>query len=156
MSAFSLPSENDKRLAAEAMELLGISHLANRAYTKISGGERQMILIARAIAQGADYLFLDEPAANLDIGNQMKVLGILDSLAASGKGIIFTSHDPNHALLIDAEVAAIRGVNDSVIGVSREIITENIAKELYGVHAKIIEMENERGKNVKVFAPFLD
>jgi iron complex transport system ATP-binding protein len=156
MSAFSVPSESDKKLAREAMELLGIGHLEGRAYTKISGGERQMVLIARAIAQGSDYLFLDEPAANLDIGNQMKVLGILGSLAAAGRGIVFTSHDPNHALLLGAEVAAIKGVSDAALGASGDVINAGMAGELYGVRAKIIEVEDGKGKNVKVFAPFLD
>jgi iron complex transport system ATP-binding protein len=156
MHAFSLPSESDKKRAEEAMKLLDIGHLEGRAYTKISGGERQMVLIARAIAQGADYLFLDEPAANLDIGNQMKVLGILGSLAAAGKGIVFTSHDPNHALLLDAEVTAISGVGDAARGASGDVITADMARELYGVRAKIIEVEDGKGKHVKVFAPFLD
>jgi iron complex transport system ATP-binding protein len=160
MSAFSAPSDRDRKLAAEALDLLGIGYLAQRAYTKISGGERQLILIARAIAQGADFLFLDEPAANLDIGNQMKVLRILRDLAAAGKGIIFTSHDPNHALLLGADVAAIRGPGEMDFGTAEEVITADLATQLYNVRAGIIDAEmidaENGGSNVKVFAPFLD
>jgi iron complex transport system ATP-binding protein len=123
----------------------------------VSGGERQMILIARAVAQGAGFLFLDEPAANLDYGNQMKVLGVLKTLAAAGKGVIFTSHDPGHALLLHAKVAAVRAGDDVVQGAGEDIVTIEMAQSLYGVRAEIITVEDlERGQHVKVFAPFLD
>jgi iron complex transport system ATP-binding protein len=157
MSAFSVPSAKDKDLAAEAMALLGISHLAARPYTKVSGGERQMILIARAVCQGAGFLFLDEPAANLDYGNQMLVLGVLRDLADAGKGVIFTSHDPGHALLLRAKVAAVRAGDDVVIGAGEDVFTKDMAQSLYGVRAEILTVEDvESGQEVKVFAPFLD
>jgi ABC-type cobalamin/Fe3+-siderophores transport systems, ATPase components len=157
MSAFSVPSAKDKDLASEAMARLGIENLSARPYTKVSGGERQLILIARAVAQGSDFLFLDEPAANLDFGNQMKVLAMLRSLAAEGKGIIFTSHDPGHAFLLGAKVAAIRSGDDVSIGKSGEVITKEMAENLYGIRAEILEVYDEmRNENVKVFAPFLD
>jgi iron complex transport system ATP-binding protein len=157
MSAFSVPSAKDKTMAAEAMDLLGIAYLAARPYTQVSGGERQMILIARAVAQGAGFLFLDEPAANLDYGNQMKVLGVLKDLASVGKGVIFTSHDPGHAFLLRAKVAAVRAGNDIVIGKGEDIVTKDMAQSLYGVRAEIVTIEDlEKGQDVKVFAPFLD
>ena len=156
ISPIAVPSANDELLAEEAMQTLGIEHLATRAYTKISGGERQMVLIARAIAQGAKYLFLDEPAANLDFGNQMKVLRVLKDLADSGRGVVFTSHDPSHALLLNSKVVAIRSKNEFSIGLAEEIITEEMAEGLYGIRSEIVEIfDNERGENVRVFAPFL-
>ncbi|MDR3305096.1 MAG: ABC transporter ATP-binding protein [Clostridiales Family XIII bacterium] len=157
MSAFSLPSARDREMARSAMETLGISDLEGRAYTKVSGGERQMILIARALAQGADFLFLDEPAANLDYGNQMRVLRVMRDLAASGKGIVFTSHDPGHALLLGAKAAAIHAKDGFRIGAADDVVTKEMAGELYGVRAEVVEVfDAERGGHVKVFAPFLD
>jgi iron complex transport system ATP-binding protein len=157
LSAFSVPSEKDRALAAEALETLGVARLSARAYTKVSGGERQMILIARALAQGADFLFLDEPAANLDVANQMRVLGVLKRLGEAGKGVVFTSHDPNHALLLGATVAALRSRDDLLVGPSEEVFTKETAHELYGVRAEILEVRDaERGRDVRVFAPFPD
>jgi iron complex transport system ATP-binding protein len=157
MSAFSLPSARDKQMAAAAMEALGVEALADRAYTRISGGERQMVLIARALAQGADFLFLDEPAANLDVSNQMRVLAVLRGLAESGKGVVFTSHDPGHALLLGAQTAVVRGASQISVGAAADLITKDMAESLYGVRAEIVEIFDEtRGRHVKVFAPFLD
>ena len=86
------------RLAARALERFGIAHLRERPYTMISGGERQLVLLARALAQEPQFVVLDEPTASLDFGNQGKVMREIRALAASGHGVLFTTHDPNHAL----------------------------------------------------------
>ena len=156
-SPFSAPSRRDKALAEDALERLGIAHLGRRAYTKISGGERQMALIARALCQGADFLFLDEPAGSLDVANQTRVLGIVRDLAATGKGVVFTSHDPNHALLLGARVAAIKEKGELVTGNAADTITAEAACALYGVRAEVMDVyDEEGGRDVKVFVPFLD
>jgi iron complex transport system ATP-binding protein len=95
---FSRPSANDRAVAARSLERFGISHLAERPYTMISGGERQLALLARALAQEPQFIVLDEPTASLDFGNQGKVMREIRALAASGHGVLFTTHDPNHAL----------------------------------------------------------
>ena len=86
------------RWRARALERFGIAHLAERPYTMISGGERQLVLLARALAQEPQFIVLDEPTASLDFGNQGKVMREIRALAASGHGVLFTTHDPNHAL----------------------------------------------------------
>src|SRR5262249_47196206 len=95
---FSAPSAADHAVAASALERFGIAHLAERPYTMISGGERQLALLARALAQEPRFIVLDEPTASLDFGNQGKVMREIRALAASGHGVLFTTHDPNHAL----------------------------------------------------------
>lgn len=95
---FSRPSANDRAVAARALERFGIGHLSERPYTEISGGERQLALLARALAQEPQFIVLDEPTASLDFGNQGKVMREIRALAASGHGVLFTTHDPNHAL----------------------------------------------------------
>ena len=97
-SLFSQPSAGDRAVAARALAQFGIGHLAERPYTMISGGERQLVLLARALAQEPQFIVLDEPTASLDFGNQGKVMREMRALAASGHGVLFTTHDPNHAL----------------------------------------------------------
>jgi iron complex transport system ATP-binding protein len=95
---FSRPSVHDHAVAAGALARFGIAHLAQRPYTMISGGERQLTLLARALAQEPSFVVLDEPTASLDFGNQGKVMAEIRALASSGHGVLFTTHDPNHAL----------------------------------------------------------
>ena len=95
---FSRPSANDREVAERALDEFGIAHLKERPYTMISGGERQLVLLARALAQEPQFIVLDEPTASLDFGNQGKVMREIRALAASGHGVLFTTHDPNHAL----------------------------------------------------------
>ena len=97
-SLFSRPSGQDRAVAQAALERFGIATLANRPYTMISGGERQLVLLARALAQEPQFIVLDEPTASLDFGNQGKVMKEIRALAKSGHGVLFTTHDPNHAL----------------------------------------------------------
>ena len=94
---FSRPSARDFEVAAGALERFGIARLSQRPYTQISGGERQLVLLARALAQEPQFIVLDEPTASLDFGNQGKVMSEICALAASGHGVLFTTHDPNHA-----------------------------------------------------------
>ena len=95
---FSRPSAADHAVASRALERFGIAHLRERPYTMISGGERQLALLARALAQEPQFVILDEPTASLDFGNQGRVLREIRALAASGHGVLFTTHDPNHAM----------------------------------------------------------
>ncbi len=95
---FSRPSAHDREVAATVLERFGIARLAQRPYTMISGGERQLVLLARALAQEPQFIVLDEPTASLDFGNQGKVMREIRALAESGHGVLFTTHDPNHAL----------------------------------------------------------
>ena len=95
---FSRPSAKDRAVAHSAMERFGIVHLAERPYTMISGGERQLVLLARALAQEPRFVVLDEPTASLDFGNQGKVMREIRALASLGHGVLITTHDPNQAL----------------------------------------------------------
>ncbi len=95
---FSRPSAHDRQVAQGALERFGIAALSPRPYTEISGGERQLVLLARALAQEPQFIVLDEPTASLDFGNQGKVMREIKALAAAGHGVLFTTHDPNHAM----------------------------------------------------------
>jgi iron complex transport system ATP-binding protein len=97
-SLFSRPTRHDRDIALGALERFGIASLSGRPYTMISGGERQLVLLARALAQEPKFVVLDEPTASLDFGNQGRVMREIRRLAQSGHGVLFTTHDPNHAL----------------------------------------------------------
>ncbi|MDO5652665.1 MAG: ABC transporter ATP-binding protein [Brachymonas sp.] len=103
-SVFSVPGEQDRAAAWQAMEELGITHLAHRPYDELSGGERQMVMIARLLAQNPSALLLDEPVSSLDLANQMHLLRTLRRLADQGLTVLAILHDPNHALLFADQV----------------------------------------------------
>jgi iron complex transport system ATP-binding protein len=106
---FSRPAAVDRTVAAQSLERFGIAHLRERPYTMISGGERQLAMLARALAQEPQFIVLDEPTASLDFGNQGKVMREIRSLAASGHGVLFTTHDPDHAMRAADRAYLLRG-----------------------------------------------
>ena len=105
---FAAPTARDRAVPQAAIEPLGIAHLAARPATMISGGERQLALIARALAQEAQLMLLDEPTAALDFGNQGKVMREIRRLADAGLGVLFSTHDPNHAARFADQALLIR------------------------------------------------
>jgi iron complex transport system ATP-binding protein len=153
MNSFSGPTEKDHEAAAACMQEMGVEHLRKRIFTQLSGGERQLVLIARALAQRAQFLIMDEPASNLDFGNQMKVLDQINRLKETGKGIIFTTHSPDHALLCSTKVAVFHKKHPVEIGPPQHIITNSLMYRLYGVHVNIHEMRRKRGDVVRMCIP---
>jgi iron complex transport system ATP-binding protein len=129
---FSRPSANDRAVAARTLEQFGIAHLAPRPYTMISGGERQLVLLARALAQEPRFVVLDEPTASLDFGNQGKVMREIRALAAAGHGVLFTTHDPNHALRAADRAYLLRAGARIAEGAVGAVLTRERLAELYG------------------------
>lgn len=135
---FARPTANDREIASAMLERLGVSRLADQPTTMISGGERQLVLLARALAQQPRYIVLDEPTASLDFGNQGKVMRRLRDLAAEGLGILFTTHDPNHAARY-ADRAALLGKGRILAqGPVSEILRPEALAALYGAPVEVI------------------
>jgi iron complex transport system ATP-binding protein len=132
-SFFSRYGEKDRRIAWESLEKLSISHLAERPYTEISGGERQMTLIARALAQGVGTFIMDEPTTGLDYGNQIRLLDRVGRLAHEGYTFIFTTHHPDHALAIADRVVLMKAGRIIRDGAPQTTITPDQLAELYGL-----------------------
>lgn len=127
------PGRRDNEIAMEVLERLGIGDLADRPYTDISGGERQLTLIARALAQGARVLILDEPVSGLDYGNQLRFLAHLRALAADGYAIVKATHHPDHALLVSTRVALLCDGALVLDGPAEEVVTPATLRRAYGV-----------------------
>lgn len=146
---FGSPDEQDIAIARHALEVMGISYLADEPYTQLSGGERQMVLLARILAQQPSLLLLDEPTSHLDFGNQIRFLNTLQKLAKNGLPIIMTSHFPDHAFLSD-KVALMKDGVLIEMGTPDEVITEQNLEKVYNVKVKVITAE---GINRKICVP---
>ena len=149
MKIYSTPSRKDRAAAQEAMSVMGVLKLSELPYTEISGGERQLVLIARAIAQEADYLIMDEPSANLDFGNQVRVMELIKKLAADGRGVIMTTHYPDQVFMAESYCTVIRDRDHFISGRAEEILTEEIMKELYGIETRVIASVSESGRKAR-------
>jgi iron complex transport system ATP-binding protein len=138
ISMLETPGAADRRIAAEALARVGIAPLAGRPFATLSGGERQLCLIARAIAQEARILIMDEPAASLDFGNQAEVLTLIADLAAKGYAILMTTHHPDHAFLVGTKTLALRGGTVFGSGAPRDLLTGGFLSALYGADIRIL------------------
>ena len=137
-SVFSALTERDYMIGRECMERLSIGRLAGRGFLEISGGEKKLCLIARALAQGACVMLMDEPEAELDYGNRLLVLQAVRSLANDGTRILLTSHNPESALMFADETIAIKDGRLIASGPPSDIIDETLMQTLYGVKASIL------------------
>lgn len=155
LGRFASPSKHDQDIADKALEDLNISYLHDKTYTEISGGERQMVLIARALTQQPELLVLDEPTSNLDFGNQVRVLQQINQLAQKGLGVIMTSHFPDHAFLCASKVVILQKNGSLMIGNPDEVVTEQYMHHTYGVKIKIIESRLENGNFIKACVPLI-
>jgi iron complex transport system ATP-binding protein len=137
---FASPTKADRSRADGALEELGIGHLADAIYTRISGGERQLTLIARALAQDARIMVLDEPTASLDFGNQVRVLERVLVLASRGIGILLSTHNPDHALLCARRVLLLHAGRVIQDGAPARVITPDNLRTLYGVDVELMHV----------------
>lgn len=130
---FDAPKAEHKAAALEAMESLGIAHLAHRESGRVSGGERQLALLARAMVQNARVLVMDEPTANLDCGNSALVMERVTALAADGFTVLFSTHDPNQAFRYAGSVLALQSGGILASGTPDTALTGDTLSRLYGV-----------------------
>lgn len=155
LGMFSMPSPKDRERAAETLETLGIGYLRDRIYTEISGGERQMTLIARALVQNPRIMVLDEPTSSLDFANQVRVLALVKKLAASGVAVIMTSHSPAHVFLCSTKVTLMGKDGWLLTGTIDETLTEENLFRVYGVPVRIADVELGDGTSVRTCVPLM-
>lgn len=125
-----------------ALEQLGVAQLAARSFSELSGGQQQLVLIARALCQQADILVMDEPTSSLDYGNQLRVLRCVKALTRRGYTVILSTHDPQHTLRFADRVLALSGGGVAAFGATKAMLTAELLHRLYGVDAAMLETEH--------------
>lgn len=138
------PSAEDRKVACQALATVGSVHLRNRSITTLSGGERQLVTIARALAQQPRILLLDEPTSHLDLGNQKRLLELMRTLAAQGTTLILTTHDPELAAAVAHDVVLMREGKVLAAGHNGSVLTSDRLSATYGVPIDVIEVNQRR------------
>jgi iron complex transport system ATP-binding protein len=139
-SFLSRCTKKDYDIALHCLDRLSISHLRDRSYTELSGGERQLAIIARALTQGADTLVMDEPANGLDFGNQVRLLDRIADLAREGYTFVMSTHFPDHALWIADQVIMLHGGRVVADGIPGEVMDEETVCRLYDTEVSIFQV----------------
>jgi iron complex transport system ATP-binding protein len=155
LSAFGAPSAQDIAIAEEALEQVGMSHLKQRPYTALSGGERQLVLLARTLAQQPAVILLDEPTAHLDFKNQVRSLQQIGALAERGVTMIMTTHDPNQAFLFPGRAALMRPGGALEVGPPPKVITDESLSAAYGIDVAVLAVaRRDRLEEIKFCTPW--
>lgn len=144
ISVMSSPGDKQIRESMEALGKLGIESLAERDFSTLSGGEQQLVLMARALVQNANIWILDEPVANLDFGNQIIVQEQLKKLASEGYTILMSSHNPEQSFMFADRIVAMKDGRILSCGNPAEIMNEKLMRELYGIDVKVTGLCDDR------------
>jgi len=154
---FASPSAADTAIAEGIVARLGLTHLAGQPYTLVSGGERQLALIGRALCQEPRILLLDEPTSNLDYRNSMLVVRTVTELARSGLTVIMTTHAPDQALLLDGKVALLRDGSFVAYGAAARELTSGNLQRTYDMDIEVASAYVPRiGRSVRVVVPVVE
>ncbi len=154
LGLFGQPQAADFDAAREVLAEVGLLHFAEAMFDRLSGGERQLVLLARALATGSAVLVLDEPAAALDLKNQERLLSLLGKIRAKGdKAIIFTTHDPNHAFAAADDALLMLPGAAVLFGPVHETITAKHLEALYGVSMRLVDMPGPDGDMHRAVLP---
>jgi iron complex transport system ATP-binding protein len=145
LGLFGSPGPADVAMADEALERVGMAHVKERSYTRLSGGERQLVLLARTLAQKPDVILLDEPTAHLDFRNQVLTLRIIRSLAADGMTMVMTTHDPNHALWMGGRAALMKEGRFVAVGPASDVITDESLSMAYDTDVRVFAVPGRDG-----------
>ena len=147
LGMFAAPGAVDRRVAGEALAELRIADLAERSFTAISGGQRQLVLIARALAQEAPVIFMDEPTASLDFANQFHVLDCISRLSHAGRTIVISSHHPDHALRFADDAVLMETGGVFAAGTTGDTLSSETLSRVYGMEILIAEVTAGSGGN---------
>ncbi len=130
---FGMPDKKDYTIARRKAEELGITHLLDKSFLGLSGGEKQIVLIARALCLEAELLVFDEPMSALDYNNQNKVLKIIKRISQNSVSVIFTTHDPTHAVHIADKILLMKDSNNYHYGLTESVLTDEVLQDVYDI-----------------------
>lgn len=152
----SSPSKKDYEIVERIIEEMKISYIANEVFQNLSGGEKQMVLMARALVQESKILVLDEPTANLDFANQNKILERINELSKKGYTILMTSHFPDHALLVSNKVLLLKDGKVYKYGLPEDEVNEENLSRIYETNLAVLETDIiSAGKKAKICIPII-
>lgn len=152
-SSFEAPKAADREAAFAALEKVNALQLANKKYTALSGGQRQLILIARAICQSAKVLVMDEPAANLDYANHQLLLEVIADLAMHGYCVVMSTHSPEHPFSVGSKVLLMKAGRVAGFGPPREIITPQNLQSVYNIEMDVVTIHDRYGVERTICLP---
>ncbi len=144
LGQFSSPGPNEYKIALEALNMMDLMELKDRNFQTLSGGEKQLVLIARALAQKSEVLLMDEPCSSLDYGNQAKVMACIKKLSCKEYSILMSTHSPEQAFLYADRALTLTNGEIGALGLPKEVLTEKHLSELYGIPVEISTAENGR------------
>lgn len=156
LSGLAMPDHKDEKIAVASLEEMNIAHLQDKKYTQISGGERQLVIIARALAQNPGILIMDEPTSSLDFGNQHTVLECMRHLSQKGMSILMVTHDPDHAFFCASKVVMIKKGQIIKVGSPTEVIAEESMQNIYNTEVKIEQINLSGDRSIRVCVPVPD
>lgn len=148
---FSLPQKLDYDIARNCADELKITPLLDKNFSELSGGQQQMVLLARALAVGSECILFDEPFSALDYGNQNQIMAVIKKLSKTNITAIFSTHDPNHVLHIADKVLIMKESGDFLFGPVNEVMTDKVLSDLYGMHLKQIKVDQNTSAVVAMY-----
>ena len=154
LNHLAVVAPRDRQIAYQSLKTLGIEDLADQIYTDLSGGQRQLVLIARALTQQPQLLIMDEPTASLDFGNQQLVLSRMKTLASQGMAVIMVTHDPDHALYCADRVVVMQDGEIIEQGTPGQTITTDVLQRIYGTRVQVVDVTMEDGQVKRACIPF--
>ncbi len=150
LNTFASPSHSDKEIAFEALRTVNIEHIWDKPYTELSGGQMQLVLMARVLAQEPEILLLDEPTSHLDVGNQIYTIKMIRKLSQKGLTLVMTSHFPDHTFLSSNKVGIMKDRKFLAMGPAEVVVTEENLQDAYGVPIKIVHIDGEIKRKIAV------
>ncbi len=144
LSLFETPKKEDEAEVLSVLEKFSLSHLSERRFSSLSGGEQQLTLIARAFIQKSRLILMDEPTSALDFGNQKKILREIASLKSDGIAVLMSTHHPQHALDYADKVLVLNHGKVEAFGNPKEVLTKELMKQVYGINVTFTDVNHQR------------
>lgn len=140
----AMPGKSDWRIAFEALERVGLADQAEKSVLRLSGGERQLVLLARTLAQQPKLILMDEPTSHLDLGNKKRLLALIQTLSREGVSIVLTTHEPDFAAAAASDLVLISAGRVMETGPLEKVFTSETISKLYSSSIKVVDLDGQK------------